>query len=49
MEREYQLRYHPKQVIVTDGAKYALYLLFQAILNVGDEVIIPVPYWVRYG
>ena len=49
VEREYQLRYQPKQVIVTDGAKYALYLLFQAILNVGDEVIIPVPYWVNYG
>ncbi|MFC0722172.1 pyridoxal phosphate-dependent aminotransferase [Enterococcus faecalis] len=49
VEREYQLRYQPKQVIVTDGAKYALYLLFQAILNVGDEVIIPIPYWVSYG
>lgn len=49
VEREYQLRYQSKQVIVTDGAKYALYLLFQAILNVGDEVIIPVPYWVSYG
>lgn len=49
VEREYQLRYQPKQVIVTDGAKHALYLLFQAILNVGDEVIIPVPYWVSYG
>lgn len=49
VEREYQLRYQPNQVIVTDGAKYALYLLFQAILNVGDEVIIPVPYWVSYG
>lgn len=49
VEREYQLRYQPKQVIVTDGAKYALYLLFQAILNVGDEVITPVPYWVSYG
>lgn len=49
VEREYQLRYQPKQIIVTDGAKYALYLLFQAILNVGDEVIIPVPYWVSYG
>lgn len=49
VEQEYQLCYQPKQVIVTDGAKYALYLLFQAILNVGDEVIIPVPYWVSYG
>jgi aspartate/methionine/tyrosine aminotransferase len=45
----YQLQYTPKNVIVTDGAKFALYLLFQAVLNQGDEVIIPVPYWVSYG
>lgn len=45
----YQLQYQPKNVIVTDGAKFALYLLFQAVLNLGDEVIIPVPYWVSYG
>ena len=37
VEREYQLCYQPKQVIVTDGDKYALYLLFQAILNVGNR------------
>ncbi len=43
MEREYQLRYQPKQVIVTDGAKYALYLLFQAILNVGGRSDYPCP------
>ncbi|MGH2211252.1 aminotransferase class I/II-fold pyridoxal phosphate-dependent enzyme, partial [Enterococcus faecalis] len=49
VEREYQLRYQPKQVIETDGANYALYLLFHAILNDGDDVIIPVPYWVSKG
>jgi aspartate/methionine/tyrosine aminotransferase len=45
----YQLSYQTKNVIVTDGAKFALYLLFQACLNQNDEVIIPVPYWVSYG
>ncbi|MFK4567089.1 pyridoxal phosphate-dependent aminotransferase [Enterococcus sp. UD-01] len=49
IESYYQLQYTPKNVIVTDGAKFALYLLFQAVLNQGDEVIIPVPYWVSYG
>lgn len=49
IEQNYGLSYLPKNVIVTDGAKFALYLLFQALLNVGDEVIIPVPYWVSYG
>ncbi|KAF9404242.1 hypothetical protein HW555_014446 [Spodoptera exigua] len=49
IETYYQLQYQPKNVIVTDGAKFALYLLFQAVLNLGDEVIIPVPYWVSYG
>ncbi|MBD7936099.1 MULTISPECIES: pyridoxal phosphate-dependent aminotransferase [Cytobacillus] len=35
-------------IIVTSGAKHALYTLFQVILNKGDEVIIPTPYWVSY-
>ncbi|EOH99559.1 aspartate aminotransferase [Enterococcus haemoperoxidus ATCC BAA-382] len=49
IESYYHLSYEAKNVIVTDGAKFALYLLFQAILNPNDEVIIPVPYWVSYG
>lgn len=40
--------YEPNQVIVTEGAKNALYTLFQVILNTGDEVIVPAPYWVSY-
>ncbi|KAB2338293.1 pyridoxal phosphate-dependent aminotransferase [Cytobacillus depressus] len=36
------------QIIVASGAKHALYTLFQAILDEGDEVIIPIPYWVSY-
>jgi aspartate aminotransferase len=42
------LTYSQKEVVVASGAKHALYLLFQAILNPDDEVIIPTPYWVSY-
>lgn len=49
IEKRYQLTYQLSHVIVTDGAKFALYLLFQTILNQADEVIIPIPYWVSYG
>lgn len=41
--------YDISEVMVTDGAKFALYALFQAILDDGDEVIIPTPYWVSYA
>ncbi|MCU0661963.1 MAG: pyridoxal phosphate-dependent aminotransferase [Myxococcota bacterium] len=37
-----------EDVIITVGAKHALYLLFQVLLDPGDEVIIPAPYWVSY-
>lgn len=40
--------YSAKEIIVTNGAKHALYTLFQVILDEGDEVIIPTPYWVSY-
>ena len=49
IEKYYGLSYQVKNVIVTDGAKFALYTLFQALLDSEDEVIIPVPYWVSYG
>lgn len=42
------LEYTPSQVIVSNGAKHSLFNAFQALLNPGDEVIIPVPYWVSY-
>lgn len=48
-EKDYGLRYEIDQVVVTDGAKFALYALFQTIINDGDEVLIPTPYWVSYG
>ncbi|MGD6943904.1 pyridoxal phosphate-dependent aminotransferase [Cytobacillus gottheilii] len=42
------LHFDPSEIIVTNGAKHALYTLFQVLLNEGDEVIIPIPYWVSY-
>lgn len=48
MEKDHQLNYNTDQVIVTTGAKHALYTLFQVLLNEGDEVIVPAPYWVSY-
>jgi aspartate aminotransferase len=39
----------PGQVVVSNGAKHALHNVFTAILNEGDEVIVPAPYWVSYA
>ncbi|MGF9966655.1 pyridoxal phosphate-dependent aminotransferase [Bacillus rhizoplanae] len=47
-ERDQGISYEPSQVIVCNGAKHALYTLFQVLLDEGDEVIIPTPYWVSY-
>ncbi len=46
--RDNGLRYERKNVIVSLGAKHSLYNIFQALLDPGDEVLIPVPYWVSY-
>lgn len=46
--RENHLTYALNQVLVSSGAKHSIYNLFSAVLNPGDEVIIPAPYWVSY-
>jgi aspartate aminotransferase len=46
--RDNQLEYSPEQVLVSCGGKQSFYNLCQALLNPGDEVIIPAPYWVSY-
>ncbi|KAF0994783.1 pyridoxal phosphate-dependent aminotransferase [Geobacillus sp. TFV-3] len=46
--RDQGLAYEPSEIIVCVGAKHALYTLFQVLLDEGDEVIIPTPYWVSY-
>ncbi|MBU3570423.1 MULTISPECIES: pyridoxal phosphate-dependent aminotransferase [Priestia] len=47
-KRDQGLTYSPSEIIVCTGAKHALYTLFQVLLDEGDEVIIPTPYWVSY-
>jgi aspartate aminotransferase len=46
--RENRLEYELDQIIVSVGAKQAFYNLAQAVLNPGDETIIPAPYWTSY-
>lgn len=48
LKQDNNLLYNPEEIIVTTGAKYALYTLFQVLLNKEDEVIVPAPYWVSY-
>ncbi|HHC08723.1 MAG TPA: pyridoxal phosphate-dependent aminotransferase [Actinobacteria bacterium] len=42
------LEVEPAQVLVTNGGKQAVYLAFQVLLDPGDEVLVPAPYWVTY-
>jgi aspartate aminotransferase len=46
--RDNNLAYEPDEVMVSCGGKHVLYNLAQAVLDPGDEVIIPAPYWVSY-
>ena len=48
LKRENGLDYKPSQVLLTVGGKEALYLACMAVLDPGDEVILPAPYWVSY-
>jgi len=46
LERDNGLLYEPSQIIITAGAKNAVQMTFMSVLEPGDEVIIPSPYWV---
>jgi len=48
LERENGLKYSTKQIVASNGAKQSLFNLTQALIEKGDEVIIPAPYWVTY-
>jgi aspartate aminotransferase len=48
LRRENDLIYDPNDIIVTNGAKSGIYSALEATLEVGDEVIVPAPYWVSY-
>ena len=47
-ERDNGLEYEPSQVIVSNGAKHSIFNACYALIDEGDEVIIPAPYWVSY-
>lgn len=48
LRQDNDLVFEPEQIIVSNGAKQSLYNLMVAVLNRGDEVIVPAPYWVSY-
>ncbi len=48
MKRDFGLEYDFTQVTVASGAKHSVYIALMALLNPGDEVILPAPYWVSY-
>ena len=47
-KRDNNLDYAPEQIVVSTGGKQALYQVVQVLVNPGDEVIIPTPFWVSY-
>lgn len=48
LQRDNNLSYKTEEIIITAGAKFSFYELFQVLLDEGDEVIVPAPYWVSY-
>jgi len=48
LRSENGIDYSPEQIVITDGAKQALFSLMLSVVDEGDEVIIPKPYWVTY-
>lgn len=48
LKRENGLEYAPEQIVVNIGAKHSVYNAMQAVLDPGDVVILPTPYWVTY-
>jgi aspartate aminotransferase len=48
-KRDNGLTYTPNQIVVSTGAKQSLYNIAMAVLDAGDEVILPAPYWVSYS
>jgi len=48
LEADCGVTYDPSQIVVASGAKHSVYLTLRALINPGDEVIVPAPYWVTY-
>lgn len=49
LKRDNNLEYRPTQICVSNGAKQAIFNILMALINDGDEVILPAPYWVSYA
>lgn len=49
LKRDNNLDYKPENIIVSTGAKHSIANLVMAVVDAGDEVIIPIPYWVTYS
>ncbi len=48
LKDENRIEYSPEEIVITDGAKQALFNLMMSVIEEGDEVVIPSPYWVTY-
>lgn len=48
LKRDHGLEYELEHIVISNGAKHSLFNLFQCLIEAGDEVIIPAPYWVTY-
>ena len=48
LKRDNQVDYQTNEILVSNGAKHSIFNLLNAVINPGDEVIIPAPYWVSY-
>lgn len=48
LKRDNELEYTPAQIVVSNGAKHSLANVLQVVVDEGDEVIVPAPYWVTY-
>ncbi|MGB5792580.1 pyridoxal phosphate-dependent aminotransferase [Poseidonibacter sp.] len=48
LKKDHNLEYNLDHIVISNGAKHSLFNLFQVLIEKGDEVIIPAPYWVTY-
>jgi aspartate aminotransferase len=48
LQKEYNVTYAPGEIVVSCGAKHSLYNTFLSLVNPGDEVLVPSPFWVSY-
>ncbi len=48
LKADCDLDYKPAQIVAASGAKHALYIALQTLVNPGDEIILPAPFWVSY-